>query len=186
MGGAFRGLITEEALAQNPEGAVTKAIERYTQWSSANAVDSKSQDERWRAYQDSIASSKALSSRKQHLHPDATLKATPNHKVQPGLPLMIRAENIPDNPAQRRLWLGLKYWNSEPVLRSMKMISKPTKRITAKWTDLKAILNGRTRNEIRGIVNPGECIFIFTDQGVLEIREAVERRMGGLVACRVE
>jgi ribosomal protein S8 len=33
------------------------------------------------------------------------------------------------NISTRRLWAGLKYWNNEPVLREMKMVSKPTKRI---------------------------------------------------------
>src|SRR5271156_1907551 len=34
-----------------------------------------------------------------------------------------------ENVASRRLWLGLKYWNSEPVLAKMEMVSKPTRRI---------------------------------------------------------
>jgi small subunit ribosomal protein S8 len=31
----------------------------------------------------------------------------------------------------------------------------------------------------------GECLFLSTDRGVLEVREAMERKVGGLVLCRV-
>ncbi|KAI9766606.1 MAG: hypothetical protein M1840_006417 [Geoglossum simile] len=91
------------------------------------------------------------------------------------------------NISSLRLWLSLKYspHTNHPVLGSMHMISKPTKRI---WLDTEAlgrIVRGRDAGYVDGLKNPGECLFVSTDRGVLEIREAVRRRVGGMVLCRV-
>ncbi|KAF2109297.1 ribosomal protein S8 [Lophiotrema nucula] len=92
---------------------------------------------------------------------------------------------IPQNPAQRRLWLGLKYWNNEPVLRNMKLISKPTRRIWLTTQDLNKITRTRASSYVPGLTHPGECMFLTTDRGILEARECVERRIGGMALCRV-
>ncbi|ORY70259.1 ribosomal protein S8 [Pseudomassariella vexata] len=91
------------------------------------------------------------------------------------------------NVAKQRLWVGLKYSNNEPVLKHMKVISKPTRPVTLKLEDLERIARGWDaggRMMQRGL-NLGECMFVSTPKGVMEIREAVERKMGGLLLCRV-
>ena len=55
----------------------------------------------------------------------------------------IDSVNVPQNPARRRLWLGLKYWNNEPVLKNMKLVSKPTRRIWLTSNDLNKITRTR-------------------------------------------
>ncbi|KAF1958698.1 ribosomal protein S8 [Byssothecium circinans] len=92
---------------------------------------------------------------------------------------------VPQNPAHRRLWLGLKYWNNEPVLKNMKLLSKPTRRIWLTSEDLGKITRTREAGYVKGLTHPGECMFLTTDRGVLEARECVERRLGGMVLCRV-
>ncbi|KAF2643015.1 ribosomal protein S8 [Massarina eburnea CBS 473.64] len=92
---------------------------------------------------------------------------------------------VPQNPAQQRLWLGLKYWNNEPVLKNMKLESKPTRRIWLTSEDLAKITRTRDSGYIKGLTHPGECLFLTTDRGILEARECVERRLGGMVLCRV-
>ncbi|KAI9794112.1 MAG: hypothetical protein M1835_006793 [Candelina submexicana] len=89
------------------------------------------------------------------------------------------------NIASRRLWLGLKYWNNEPVLSRMNLISKPTKRVKLDVEGLSRIVRGRGAGYVRGLTNPGECIYVSTDRGILEARECVERRIGGLLLTRV-
>lgn len=89
------------------------------------------------------------------------------------------------NVATRRLWLGLKYWNNEPVLSEMKMISKPTRRI---WMDIEGlgqIVRGRQAGYVKGLTRPGECLYLTTDRGIMESRECVERKIGGMLLCRV-
>lgn len=93
--------------------------------------------------------------------------------------------NVPENPARRRLWLGLKYWNNEPVLKNMKLISKPTRRIWLTSNDLGKITRTRESSYVKGLTHPGECMFLTTDRGILEARECVERQLGGMALCRV-
>jgi ribosomal protein S8 len=87
--------------------------------------------------------------------------------------------------ASRRLWLGLKYWQGEPVLGKMMVVSKPKRRITLNLPGLRQVLRGRRSGDVEGLRSPGECLFINTDQGLLEARECIEKKTGGLVLCRV-
>lgn len=89
------------------------------------------------------------------------------------------------NIASRRLWLGLKYWNSEPVLDKMQMVSKPTRRIRMDVAGLSKLMLGKPSGYVKGLTSPGECLFLSTDQGIMELRECVERKIGGLLLCRV-
>jgi len=92
---------------------------------------------------------------------------------------------VPLNPAKRRIWLGLKYWNNEPVLSKMNLISKPTRRIWMSVNELSRIVRGRKAGYVDGLTKPGECLFISTDKGIFDVRECVERTLGGQVLCRV-
>ncbi|KAF1933851.1 40S ribosomal protein S8 [Didymella exigua CBS 183.55] len=97
----------------------------------------------------------------------------------------IEHVSVPQNPARRRLWLGLKYWSNEPVLKNMKLISKPTRRIWLTSQDLAKITRTRESSYVKGLTHPGECMFLTTDRGILEARECVERQLGGMALCRV-
>lgn len=90
-----------------------------------------------------------------------------------------------ENAASRRLWLGLKYWNNAPVLSQMSMVSKPTKRIYVDAMAMAKLVRGRDAGTVKGMRKPGECIFVSTDRGILEARECVERKVGGMLLCRV-
>jgi ribosomal protein S8 len=90
-----------------------------------------------------------------------------------------------DNIASRRLWLGLKYWNSEPVIEKMELISKPTRRIWMDLEGLKELVLGRQSGYVKGLTRTGECIYVSTDRGFFEARECVERKIGGQLLCRV-
>lgn len=92
---------------------------------------------------------------------------------------------LPPNPALRRLWLGLKYWESRPVLRKMSLVTKSRRRINLKYGDLLQIANGTNAGYVYGLREMGECMFVKTDLGVLELRECLERRRGGEPLCRV-
>jgi len=88
------------------------------------------------------------------------------------------------NRATRRLWVGLKYWNSEPVLRSMGMVSKPTRRIWIGVEGLREIAKGERSGYVKGLRGLGECLYVSTDRGIMEVRECVERGVGGMLLCR--
>lgn len=102
----------------------------------------------------------------------------------------------------RRLWLGLKYWNDAPVLSKLRPISRPSRGVVLTSPELARIVRGshniplkdsqrRQSSRRKGAsqriegLTLGECLFLSTDRGVLEAREAVEKRVGGLVLARV-
>ncbi|KAH6650557.1 ribosomal protein S8-like protein [Chaetomium tenue] len=88
------------------------------------------------------------------------------------------------NVATRRLWLGLKYWDNRPVVLSVSAVSKPSRLVTATLPQLAKVARGFPVGPIKGL-NLGETLFVSTDRGVLEVREALDRKVGGLVLCRV-
>jgi len=47
------------------------------------------------------------------------------------------------------------------------------------------VMRGHGEGEVKGLTRPGECLFVSTDRGIMEIRECVERKVGGMVLCRV-
>ncbi|KFA54971.1 hypothetical protein S40285_04333 [Stachybotrys chlorohalonatus IBT 40285] len=92
------------------------------------------------------------------------------------------------NVATRRLWLGLKYWEGKPVLNKARAVSKPSRLMEADYVALGRISRGLNAKTPGGVVpglSLGECLFVSTPKGVLEAREAVARKLGGLLVCRV-
>ena len=105
-------------------------------------------------------------------------------------------QTLPKNPADRRIWIGLKYWRGKPVLSKAQMVSKPKKRITVPYSHLHNITKGLPQSKatrsntgkpkafVKSLVNPGECLFIKTADGILESRECLEKRLGGMALFR--
>lgn len=90
-----------------------------------------------------------------------------------------------ENIASRRLWVGLKYFNNRPVLEKIKLVSKPKRRVWMPVLDLEQLARGERRGYVKGLRAVGEAMFVSTDQGIMEIRECTERRIGGMLLCRV-
>lgn len=73
-----------------------------------------------------------------------------------------------------RIRIDLKYGpNGEGVIRHIKRVSKPGRRVYQKYKELRPILNGL------GIT------IISTSRGVISDREARQRQLGGEVLCEV-
>lgn len=92
-----------------------------------------------------------------------------------------------NNVAKMRLWLGLKYWDGKPVLSKANMISKPSRQMTVNIEQLGKLTRGFPAKLKGGVIpglNLGECMYVATSQGVLEAREALARKLGGLLLCR--
>lgn len=66
----------------------------------------------------------------------------------------------------------------------MEMVSRPTKRVWMDVQGLERIVLGKENNYVKGLNKIGECLYVSTDKGVMEARECVERRIGGLLLCR--
>ena len=67
----------------------------------------------------------------------------------------------------------------------MGMLSKPTRRIWLSSWDIQKIVRGKDAAYVKGMTKVGECMFISTDKGIMEARECAERKIGGMVLCRV-
>lgn len=89
------------------------------------------------------------------------------------------------NVATRRLWIGLKYYRNEPVLHKMRVVSKPTRRVWMNVEQLEKLCLGVSNEYVRGMRGIGESLYVSTDRGIMEIRECVERRIGGMLLCRI-
>lgn len=107
------------------------------------------------------------------------------HPPEPRSLLTAEAEPVTTaNVASRRLWLGLKYVHNQPVMWNLKAVSKPKRPITLQLPGLRRVARGFQAQYVHGL-KMGECLFLATDQGVLEIREALQKKVGGLILCRI-
>lgn len=88
------------------------------------------------------------------------------------------------NVSSRRLWVGLKYWDNQPVMRNVKAITTAKRPVTLSVPELEAVVRGFKRGQVAGL-ELGECLFVSTDMGVLEAREAIAKHTAGLVLARV-
>nr|POF24705.1 37s ribosomal protein subunit s8, mitochondrial [Quercus suber] len=118
-----------------------------------------------------------------------TITGQPFTPVEPALadPWQLEEENVITmaNRASRRLWLGLKYFDGEPVLRGAELISKPTKRISLTRHELSRVVRGQQAGHVKPLSRVGEILAVHTNLGLLEARECVERNVGGQVICRI-
>ncbi|KAJ3054476.1 hypothetical protein HK097_001721 [Rhizophlyctis rosea] len=82
-----------------------------------------------------------------------------------------------------KLWLDLKYRHGEPVLKEMKTISKPSERVFASVDELKAVAAARNvSKQLRGR-ELGQVTVVDTVFGILELKEALRKNVGGEVLC---
>jgi small subunit ribosomal protein S8 len=104
----------------------------------------------------------------------------PVSKVKRGLAEVLKREGyiwdweeVESKPANQ-LRVHLKYGpNGERVIRRIRRVSKPGRRVYSGAADLKPILGGL-----------GICV-ISTSRGVISDREARQRKLGGEVLCEV-
>lgn len=94
-------------------------------------------------------------------------------------------EVTPDNISTRRLWVGLKYRENKPVISTCRLISKPNLRIELPYDDLKQLCTGKTVRLIKPL-QPGELMLVRCGKDLLDINEAVARKVGGEVLCRIK
>jgi small subunit ribosomal protein S8 len=104
----------------------------------------------------------------------------PCSKVKRGLAEVLKREgyiwDFQEMEAEpvSHLRLELKYGpNGERVIRHIKRVSKPGRRVYSKAKELRPVLNGL-----------GICV-ISTSRGVISDREARQRNVGGEVLCEV-
>ena len=82
--------------------------------------------------------------------------------------------NISDSKVKTKLILvDLKYYEGQPVIKEIKRISKPGRRVYSKATSIPKVLNGL-----------GLAI-LSTSKGVMSDSEAIKNNLGGEIICRI-
>lgn len=99
----------------------------------------------------------------------------PNTKMNAEILRVLKEEEMTGDYEinDREIKVELKYDENEPVIRSLKKISKPGQRIYVTYKELKPVMNGR------GIS------IISTSEGVLSGAMAKSRNLGGELICEV-
>ncbi|QLL30469.1 hypothetical protein HG536_0A02860 [Torulaspora globosa] len=97
----------------------------------------------------------------------------------------VPVEVTPDNISTRRLWIGLKYRENKPILSSCRLISKPSTRVYLSHNDMRKLCSGITVRLIKPL-QPGELMLVRTKESVVDINEAVAKKLDGEVLCRVK
>ena len=82
-------------------------------------------------------------------------------------------KQLSDSKNKNSLIVDLKYYNGSPVIKEIKRVSKPGRRIYAKATSIPKIQNGL-----------GLAI-ISTSQGIMSDNDARVKNVGGEIICRV-
>jgi small subunit ribosomal protein S8 len=87
---------------------------------------------------------------------------------------ILKYEILDEDPVKQQIRVYLKYTNDgEPMIRHMKRVSKPGRRVYRRADDLRPVLNGLGV----GIVS--------TSQGLLTDKEARQQRVGGEVLFEI-
>jgi len=90
--------------------------------------------------------------------------------------------------AQKRIWAQLKYREDRPVLGSMSLVSKPSRRVFMNTSEIRLICSGRRAQTIKPL-GLGEIAVVKTNSKEhewLEAREALQMRLDGEVVCRAQ
>ncbi|CAN6607288.1 small ribosomal subunit protein uS8m [Trichomonascus vanleenenianus] len=100
-------------------------------------------------------------------------------------PDRVFTPNTCDNISTRRIWLGLKYHDFKSVIRSMRLVSHPNRRVVAKPKAIADLVAGKPYRQIEPLAM-GEVMFVRLANGdVVEIQEAARKKLGGEILCRV-
>eukprot|EP00842_Homolaphlyctis_polyrhiza_P006023 jgi/Hompol1/6421/HPOL_003481-RA len=91
----------------------------------------------------------------------------------------------PDNIAQRRLWLDLKYRAGESALSRMQLVSKPSRKVNASFEELCAIAAARRAGPLLKPQQVGQITILKTEYGIIELKDALRKQVGGEVLCTV-
>ncbi|KAJ3145099.1 hypothetical protein HDU86_001151 [Geranomyces michiganensis] len=119
----------------------------------------------------SVVSDPSSTATQRPLQPPTESSAT--HFPQPPSP----------NPASQKLWLTLKYKDGEPVLRKMAAVSKPSRRVFASLAELRAVAAARRAGPLLKGQEVGQVTILKTPYGIIELKEALEKEVGGEVLC---
>ncbi|EPX71811.1 ribosomal protein subunit S8 [Schizosaccharomyces octosporus yFS286] len=100
-------------------------------------------------------------------------------------PDLVPTPTTRSNVAERRLWLSLKYFEGKPVMKYIRGVSKPSRKVYMTPSELLNFSKGRTVSFVRGL-EPAEVAIVETKKGIMGLEDAIREQLGGRVLCRVK
>jgi small subunit ribosomal protein S8 len=85
--------------------------------------------------------------------------------------------------SQKRIWIDLKYRHGQPVLTSMGCISKPSRRVFCSPEEARLICAQASKNALLKNQTLGQVTILNTPYGIVEIKTALQKGVGGEVLC---
>ncbi|TPX47376.1 hypothetical protein SeMB42_g00047 [Synchytrium endobioticum] len=89
----------------------------------------------------------------------------------------------PDNVAEQRLWLDLKYRDGLPAMNSLRVVSKPSRRVSLTADQVKLFAGMRRASPLIKPMELGQVTILKTPAGIVEISAALKYDMGGEILC---
>jgi ribosomal protein S8 len=96
-----------------------------------------------------------------------------------GYPVPVTTNNI----SRMRLWIDLKYRSGMPALSTCAVVSKPSRRIFASAEELRVVASGRKATPLIKAQTVGQITIVNTPYGIVELREALSKSVGGEILC---
>jgi small subunit ribosomal protein S8 len=85
--------------------------------------------------------------------------------------------------SEKRIWIDLKYRNGEPALVKMGCISKPSRRIFCSPEEARLICAQASKNALLKNQTLGQITILNTPYGIVEMKTALQKGVGGEVLC---
>jgi len=98
-------------------------------------------------------------------------------------PYRVPTPRTPGNVASRKIWITLKYRDGKPALNKIRPVSLPSRKIYASHDDLLAIAAARNSGTLLKAQVLGQVTIVETPYGIVELKEAIEKKVGGKVLC---
>ncbi|KAI8617697.1 ribosomal protein S8 [Chytriomyces sp. MP71] len=73
--------------------------------------------------------------------------------------------------------------NGEPVLHDMRAVSKPSRRVFATAQELKMVAAARRASPLLKGAHVGQVTILKTAYGIVELKDALKKNVGGEVLC---
>jgi small subunit ribosomal protein S8 len=95
----------------------------------------------------------------------------------------IHGPLVPSKISERRIWMDLKYRHGQGVLSEMKCISKPSRRVFCSPEEARLICAQASQNALLKNQTLGQITILNTPYGIVEIKTALQKGVGGEVLC---
>ncbi|TPX38324.1 hypothetical protein SmJEL517_g00111 [Synchytrium microbalum] len=138
---------------------------------------------RWKLRRIAVPSTKTNRAICQILYHEGFLSGIATGNTKGPYAYAYNASVTPDNVAEQRLWLDLKYRDGLPALSSLKVVSKPSRKVSLTADEVKLMAGMRKASTLIKPMQIGQVTILSTPAGIVELNAALKFNAGGEVLC---